>query len=174
MFKSLRVYNIYLVSKPPTYQCHPPRDFWQLPDKCPNCNNCGPRGDICMTCINPRNYYGNELLGEDTLPLLARLMASAIVKESDNNMAQLLCRGVLPSRPPCRPKRHWRPQRLQAFFHLAHFATLLCIHIHQHFLSWSTACISYTKTILPNSGLRAWTMGWLRGRTGVVRKAIAV
>jgi hypothetical protein len=48
-----------------------------------------------MTCINPRNYYGNELLGEDTLPLLARLMASAIVKESDNNMAQFYAKSLI-------------------------------------------------------------------------------
>jgi hypothetical protein len=61
---------------------------------------------------------GNELSGEDTLPLLARLMASAIVKENDNNMAQFYAESlidyyvaeyytpVLHSRKDCRPKRH--------------------------------------------------------------------
>jgi hypothetical protein len=74
---------------------HPPRDFWQKPDLCPSCKNYRPREDICTTCKNPRYYYGNELLGEDTLPLLARLMSSAIVKEDDNNMAQFYVESLI-------------------------------------------------------------------------------
>jgi hypothetical protein len=74
---------------------HPPRDFWQQPDVCPHCKTHGPRGDICMKCTNPRYYYGNEVSGEDTLPLLARLMASAIVKENDNNMAQFYAESLI-------------------------------------------------------------------------------
>jgi hypothetical protein len=48
-----------------------------------------------MECTDPRYYYGNELSGEDTLPLLARLMASAIVKENDNNMAQFYAKSLI-------------------------------------------------------------------------------
>jgi hypothetical protein len=80
---------------PSTPTRHPPRNFWQKPDICTSCKNLGPRGDICTTCKNPRHYYGNELSGEDTLPLLACLMASAIVKEDDNNMAQFYIESLI-------------------------------------------------------------------------------
>jgi hypothetical protein len=80
---------------PSTPTRHPPRNFWQKPDICTSCKNLGPRGDICTTCKNPRHYYGNELSGEDTLPLLACLMASAIVKEDDNNMAQFYVESLI-------------------------------------------------------------------------------
>jgi hypothetical protein len=73
----------------------PPRDFWQKADLCLSCKNYGPRGDICTTCKTPCYYYSTELLGEDTLPLLARLMASAIVKEDDNNMAQFYVKSLI-------------------------------------------------------------------------------
>jgi hypothetical protein len=61
-----------------------------------------------MPCIDPRYYYGNKLLGEGTLPLLERLMARAIVKESDNNMAQFYAESlngyyVAEYYPPGRP-----------------------------------------------------------------------
>ena len=48
-----------------------------------------------MTCTDPRYYYGNELSGEETLPLLARLMANAIVKEDNNNMAQFYAESLI-------------------------------------------------------------------------------
>jgi hypothetical protein len=54
---------------------------------CPKCKNYGPQGDICTTCCNPRYYYGNDLTDTNTLPLLARLMASAIANVNDNNIA---------------------------------------------------------------------------------------
>jgi hypothetical protein len=80
---------------PTTHTRHPPRNFWQKLDICPSCKNHGPRGDVCTTCKNPRYYYGNELSGKDTLPLLARLMASVIVKEDDNNMAQFYVESLI-------------------------------------------------------------------------------
>jgi hypothetical protein len=80
---------------PTTPTRHPPRDFWQKPDLCPSCKNYGPRGNICTTCKNPRYYYGNKLSGKDTLQLLARLMASAIVKENDNNMTQFYVKSLI-------------------------------------------------------------------------------
>jgi hypothetical protein len=48
-----------------------------------------------MEYTDPRYYYGNKLSGEDALPLLARLMASAIVKENDNNMAQFYAKSLI-------------------------------------------------------------------------------
>ena len=48
-----------------------------------------------VECTDPHYYYANELSGEDTLPLLARLMASAIVKENDNNMAQFYAKSLI-------------------------------------------------------------------------------
>jgi hypothetical protein len=48
-----------------------------------------------MTCIDSRYNYGNELSGEDPLPLIARLMASAIVKQSGNNMAQFYAESLI-------------------------------------------------------------------------------
>jgi hypothetical protein len=48
-----------------------------------------------MECTYPRYYYGNKLSGKDTLPLLARLMASAIVKENNNNMAQFYAESLI-------------------------------------------------------------------------------
>jgi lipase chaperone LimK len=48
-----------------------------------------------MECTNPRYYYDNKLSGKDTLPLLARLVASAIVKENDNNMAQFYAKSLI-------------------------------------------------------------------------------
>ena len=68
---------------------HLPRELYQDPAICHHCRNYGPQGDICTTCRNPRYYYGNDRLDRDTLPLLARLMATAICEEDNINVAQL-------------------------------------------------------------------------------------
>jgi hypothetical protein len=44
--------------------------------------------EICSTCTSPQYYYGNKLSDQDTIPLLARLMANAIVQEDIINLAQ--------------------------------------------------------------------------------------
>jgi hypothetical protein len=55
----------------------------------------GPQGGICTTCTDHRYYYDNDLWDKDTLPLLARLMASAIVKELEINIAQFYTESLI-------------------------------------------------------------------------------
>jgi hypothetical protein len=67
---------------------HPPREFWQTSEICRHCKNYGPEGDVCTTCLHPHHYYGNTMSETDTIPLLAQLMAGAITREAEINVAQ--------------------------------------------------------------------------------------